>query len=66
MGWFSNLFGGSDKKANATGWSIWNGHNTTSTSAVSNSTWEGMKVLCIFTDKYGNTASTGCATIYII
>ena len=54
------------KKANATGWSIWNGHNTTSTSAVSNSTWEGMKVLCIFTDKYGNTASTGCATIYII
>ena len=31
-----------------------------------NATWDGMKVFCLFTDEYGNTASTGCATIYIL
>ncbi len=54
------------KKSGASGWTLWNGHTTTTTSATANATWNGMQVFCLFTDEYGNTASSGCATIYII
>ena len=54
------------KKAGASGWTLWNGHTTPTTSATANSTWDGMQVFCLFTDEYGNTASSGCATIYIL
>ena len=54
------------KKAGASGWTLWKGHTTPTTSAISNATWDGMQVFCLFTDEYGNTASSGCATIYIL
>ena len=54
------------KKAGSSGWTLWNGHTTPITSAKANATWDGMQVFCLFTDEYGNTASSGCATIYII
>lgn len=54
------------KKSGASGWSLWKGHVTPKTSAVSNESWDGMKVFCLFTDKYGGTASSGCATVYIV
>ena len=54
------------KKSGASGWSLWKGHVTPKTSAVSNESWDGMQVFCLFTDKYGGTASSGCATVYIV
>ena len=54
------------KKAGASVWSIWKGHDSPRTSAVANATWDGMKVFCLFTDQHGNTASSGYATIYIL
>lgn len=54
------------KKAGTSVWKLWSGHTTPDTSATANATWDGMKVFCLFTDEYGNTASTGCATIYIL
>ena len=54
------------KKQDAVAWTLWNNHTTPSTSAIANGTWNGMQVFCIFTDQYGNTASTGCATVYIV
>ena len=54
------------KKAGASGWSLWNGHTTQTTSASANASWDGMQVFCLFTDKYGDTVSSGCATVYIL
>ena len=54
------------KKAGASGWSIWNTHTSASTSGTANDSWNGMQVFCLFTDKYGDTASSGCATVYIL
>ena len=54
------------RKKGSSSWSVWNGHTAASTTSTANSTWDGMQVFCLFTDKYGNTASSGCATIFII
>ena len=54
------------RKAGASVWSVWKGHDTPKTSATANATWDGMKVFCLFTDQYGNTASSGYATIYVL
>lgn len=54
------------RKKDASTWSVWNGRTTTTTTATSNTSWDGMQVFCLFTDKYGNTASSGCAKIYLL
>ena len=51
------------KKAGAGTWSIWKGHTTASTSAVANSTWDGMQVYCKVSDNLGNSASSQPASI---
>ena len=46
-------------------WSIWNAHTTATTTAVSNSTWNGMQVYCEITDGFGRKVSSKSATIKI-
>ena len=53
------------KKAGATSWSKWNGHTTASTTATSNSTWNGMQVRCIVKDSKGNSVTSSAAKITI-
>ena len=53
------------RKAGASIWNCWNGHNTPITSAVSNSSWNGMQVYCTVTDDTGNTVSSAPATIIL-
>ncbi len=53
------------KKAGATGWSAWSGMTSQKCTCVVQSDWDEMQVFCLFTDQYGNTASSGYATIYL-
>ena len=46
-------------------WSIWKAHTTATTTAVSNSTWNGMQVYCEITDGFGRKVSSKSATIKI-
>ena len=52
-------------KAGADSFSKWNGHTTATTTATSNSTWDGMQVYCKVTDQYGNMLNSDSATIMI-
>ena len=54
------------KKAGDTGWKVWNGYTAASISATANANWNGMKVFCVMADQYGNTTSSGYATVYIV
>ncbi len=44
------------KKSGAASWCKWNGRTTSSTTAVVNATWNGMKVRCLVRDRYGSRA----------
>ena len=54
------------KKSGEQLWHLWKGHDNFKTTSKANESWDGMQVFCLFTDEYGNTASSGCATIYIL
>ena len=54
------------KKAGDTGWKVWNGYTAASISATANANWNGMNVFCVMADQYGNTTSSGYATVYIV
>lgn len=51
------------RKSNASGWSVWKGHTTSSTSAVANPTWNGMQVRCIVGNGTGETVTSSAAWI---
>ena len=44
-------------------WSVWKKHTTATTTACSNSTWDGMQVYCRITDGFGRTLSSEPVTI---
>lgn len=51
------------KKAGASVWSIWTGHNTASTTATSNDSWDGMQVYCSVTNSKGDIVLSDKATV---
>ncbi len=51
------------KKRNASRWSVWNGHDTSSTKAQANASWGGMRVYCRITGPNGCSAATRAATV---
>jgi hypothetical protein len=53
------------RKKGATAWSVWKNRTTSSTTATSNDTWDGMQVYCKVTDADGKTADSQAATITI-
>ena len=53
------------KKSGQTSWNNWGTRTTASTTATSNSTWNGMQVRCIVTDSAGNKITSNPATITI-
>ena len=48
------------KKKGAQGWSTWNRHTTATTEAISNDTWNGMKVYCRIEDSENYLSSDLC------
>ena len=54
------------KKRGMKGWNIWKKHTASGTSAVSNATWDGMKVMCAITDADGNTVYSRSSLVRII
>ena len=50
-------------KAGAASWSQWGARTTATTTATANESWEGMRVYCKVTDKYGNTVKSNPVTI---
>ena len=53
------------KKYGVSGWSLWKGHTTATTSACANETWDGMQIYCVVKDSGGNSLSSNAATIRI-
>ena len=53
------------KKKGASGWTLWNSHNTAKTSAISNATWNGMQVRCKVTNVSGASLTSAAATVTI-
>ena len=51
------------KKTDADTWTQWPGHDTASTSAISNTSWNGMQVRCVVTDGSGSTVTSKAAKI---
>ncbi len=54
------------KKEGAAAWSLWKGHTTPTTKAVSNESWNGMQVYCLVKDSLGNKATSRAAKITIV
>ena len=52
------------KKSGQTAWNAWNNKTTASTSAVANSTWDGMQVRCVVKDSNSSVTSSA-STVYI-
>ena len=46
-------------------WHVWKKHTASLTSALSNPSWDGMKVMCVITDAYGDTTESKPAVIRI-
>ena len=53
------------KKADSAVWSLWKGHDTAATSAVTNASWDGMQVRCKVSDIFENTLWSAPVTISI-
>ena len=51
------------KKPGADKWSVWKGHTTATTKAISNDTWNGMKVYCVVSDGLGGKATSKVAAV---
>ena len=54
------------KKAGTDSWAKWPGHDTASTSAISNTSWDGMQVRCVVTDGSGSKVTSKAAKITIV
>ena len=52
-------------KAGAASWSQWGSRTTATTTATANESWDGMRVYCKVTDKYGKTVKSNPATITV-
>ncbi len=52
-------------KKGASAWSQWGSRTTANTTATSNESWDGMRVYCKVTDKYGNAVKSNPATITV-
>ena len=52
-------------KAGAPSWSQWGSRTTATTTATSNESWDGMRVYCKVTDKYGKAVKSNPATITV-
>lgn len=52
------------KKAGASEWSIWNNHNTASTNALVNATWDGIQLYCVISDAAGSTVNSNAITVF--
>ena len=53
------------RKTGASEWTKWEGHTTSTTSAMANESWNGMQVRCTVTDSKGSTAESKAATVTI-
>lgn len=53
------------KKSGSSSWNYWKGHNSATTSATANDTWNNMQVYCVVTDGNGNTAKSEAVTVKI-
>ena len=53
------------RKSSSRFWIRWKGHTSPEVSAVANVSWRQMHVFCFVTDKYGNTASSGAASVRV-
>lgn len=53
------------KKRGMSNWHIWRKHTTAYTTAVSNPTWDGMRVKCVVCDSEGNKISSRQAAVRI-
>ena len=53
------------KKKGLAFWTLWKGHITAVTSAVANTTWEGMQLQCIITDSTGSTVTSRNLTVRV-
>ena len=51
------------RKVGALNWSLWEGHTSAETSAVSNESWNGMGVMCVVTDSSGNRVNSDAVTV---
>ena len=51
------------KKAGASDWTLWKNHTSASTSALVNSTWDGIQLYCAVTDAKGNTEKSNAAMV---
>ena len=54
------------KKAGTSTWVKWPGHDTATTSAISNTSWDGMQVRCVITDGSGSKVTSRAAKITLV
>lgn len=54
------------KKAGDSSWTKWPGHDTASTSAISNTSWNDMQVKCVVKDGSGNSVTSKTAKITLV
>ena len=54
------------RKKGSNHWNLWKKHNTSFTSALSNPSWDGMNVMCVITDAYGDTMRSKSSVVRII
>ena len=53
------------RKKGMTRWHLWKNHTTASTSAISNPSWEGMRVMCVITDAHGARIASKASVVRI-
>lgn len=53
------------KKAGASGWTYWPGHDYASTYATANKSWNNMQVYCVISDDNGNSVNTETLTVSV-
>ena len=54
------------RKVGSLNWMKWEGHTTSTTSAQTNESWNGMRVMCIVTDSSGSRLNTYSAEVTLI
>ena len=54
------------RKVGSLNWVRWEGHTTATTSATTNESWNGMRVMCIVTDDSGSRLNTYSAEVTLI
>ena len=54
------------KKAGESTWTKWSGHTTATTSAISNTSWNGMQVRCVIKDGSGKQVTSKAAKVTLV